>query len=299
MNAQDGPRSIPEASAPAEPAAGDESPSLPGQTPRDEGVMANDDEGRANDQKQPPEEAAIVRWTKILGVFQIVLAFGAIVSNVIAYGQLTVTRQQLAEIQSSSQQTEKLVNSNADLAAAAKTQAEAQAKSAETAQKALTLSQRALISVQMVSVQPIQEGSGPKISLMHMNSGREPAPLDTLPYFKIMSKDDFKTIKGATHILEMRRECMGILDVVGRNVAYPGISYTANWNTNDDFFDDSLKVVAGKGLINGDDVLIVTSCFPYRTMNEMHHVFACYFYNAKTTATPVSLNICEIGNDAD
>lgn len=88
-----------------------------------------------------------------------VLSFGVGVFTLfVLYGQQIAMQGQLAEMQAGSGDTRKLVQSNADLADAAKTQA-------TTASSSLIATQRAWVGPSDASVKPLTKGVGAAISI--------------------------------------------------------------------------------------------------------------------------------------
>jgi hypothetical protein len=82
-----------------------------------------------------------------------------------------------------------------------------------------------------------------------------------------------------------------------KQAVFPGASYDIAFDTNSRMLNQGDKIVATKGMEGGDESLLVTGCFVYRTIGVYHHTSFCYFYNVNESdiARP---NVCDVGSDA-
>jgi hypothetical protein len=195
------------------------------------------DKNSADAEKQYRAEQWKIRreWLTIAGLF--LAASAAIYQGVILSKQADALTAQLQEMKNAATQTNKLITSNADLAAAAKTQALAQQQSAATAHDALIVSQRARIAPGDASLDPLQSGQPVKAKLNYSNAGHEPAPLDIS--FLLKTWPTFAWSKGTAtaDILAYRDSCLASSIVQGQIVAYPttgfGSGYAGTIISND------------------------------------------------------------------
>jgi hypothetical protein len=210
---------------------------------------------------------------------------------------------QLAEMKSAAEQTNKLITSNADLAAAAKAQAVALQQSALTAHDSFVMSQRARIASTNVSLEPLQSGQPAKGAAAYSNLGKEPASIDVEVNVRKWTKTEWSGTQATNWVASQTAYCMLKDNLHGSLVAYPTNGLGSGYANS---FDSSVNVAPGgegfvvdDSIVNGDSAIAVTACYIYKTLSELHHTAACYFYLAHKTPSPSNLNICGTGNSFD
>ena len=146
---------------------------------------------------QPPQsqdpghfDRRIANATVAMAIFTFLLFLLGIASAVIANRTLSAINGQLNEMRTASEQTSKLIASNADLAAAAKAQSLAEQQSAEAAHASLIMNQRARIRSVTAKLRPLQVGQGARATIAYSNIGTRSAPMDPDMYITRWSKDD-------------------------------------------------------------------------------------------------------------
>jgi len=202
-----------------------------------------------------------------------------------------------------SAQNSQLIATNADLAAAAKSQAIAQQQSAATAHDALVVSQRARIAPGNVGLDPLQAGQPVKATLGYSNVGHEAAPVDITLRMKTWPTFAWNSGVATADLLLYKDACLASNTVEGRTVAYPttgfGSGYTSVLISNDNNIPEGPRFVADESMIKGGTAIAVQACAVYKTVNEIHHTVMCYYYVANKTPAVNSPNICTSGNAAD
>jgi hypothetical protein len=261
------------------------------------------DEGRTDAEKDNrAEQRKILReWLTIFGLF--LAAAAAIYQGVILSKQADTLNGQLIEMGRSAVQTDKLIQSNADLAAAAKAQAIAEQSIAATTHDNLIMSERARISSLAATLENIEAGQILKARVTYANFGREPAPTDYAGKMRKWPKSDWLNGNAITELKNITDECLGYTDVHGMLVAYPssgpGNGYAFAFDSGGDSKKDGSGFVADDSITKGDTVAVVTSCFVYKTVSEIHHTASCYYYLANKTPSVATPNICADGNAVD
>ena len=196
-------------------------------------------------------------------------------------------------------QTDKLIQSNADLAAAAKAQAIAEQQTASTAHDTLVADLRARIAAGNVSLSPIQSGQPVKATITYSNVGKEAAPIDPTFRLKRWTKADWENGNAAKEAASFEANFLAVAEVRGTGVAYPssgfGSGYSYQVQSDDEPFVAD-RFVADDQVQKGDAVVEVDSCYRYRTLSETHHTAACAFYLANRTPNVDNLNICSFAN---
>jgi hypothetical protein len=253
-----------------------------------------------SEEDQRAEQWKIRReWLTIIGLF--LAASAAFYQGYVLSKQAGTLNRQLLEMKSAEVQTDKLIQSNADLAAAAKAQAIAEQQTAATAHDTLVADLRARIAAGNVSLNPIQSGQAVIAAVTYSNVGKEFAPIDPIFRLKRWSKADWQNGNATRDAALFETSCLAIGQVRGANVAYPSNGFGSGYRNQVQSDDAALadRFVADDDLLKGDAVVGVYSCFPYRTLSEIHHTAACSFYMANKTPSVGSLNICDFGNAAD
>ena len=274
-------------------------------------VKATVDEESGNSKKEqnPEQRWKIIReWLTIGGLFG--AAAAACYQIVILSQQASLLSKQanamsgqLEEMKHSAIQTDKLISSNADLAAAAKAQALAEQQSAATAHDTLILSQRGQIASVNASLEALQNGQPAKAVVEYSNVGREPTPVDAKLKIKKWSKAEWSDPKSVQELYDNSARCMAIANVYGSMIANPSTGFGSDYkgivDSSIDQIQSGTNFLVDDEVLKGDAVITVTACYIYRTLSEIHHTSACYYYWASHTQTLSNLNICGIGNNVD
>jgi len=259
-------------------------------------------ENRNGNEHHRAEQSKILReWLTIGTLF--VAGAAALYQDYVLSRQAALLEGQLGEMKSAGRQTDQLIKSNADLAAAAKAQAIASRESAKIAHDALQTGLRARIAAMNAVLENLQIGQPIKANISYSNIGHEGSPLDFIATMKTYLKEEWDKDLPLDEINSNLQHCMNIDSVKGRSMAYPsnsafGGGYAFSLKSNSDVLGDK-KFVADDDLIKGNKIIVVSSCIVYKTLEEIHHTSACYYYLANETPSLQSLNICEAGNAAD
>jgi hypothetical protein len=252
-------------------------------------------------QSQDPShfEKRIANATVAMALLTTGLFLVGIASAVIANRTVDVISGQLEEMKAGSEQTNKLIASNADLAAAARAQSLAEQESATTANASLLMNQRARIGSIAAKLEPLQIGQGARASISYFNVGHESAPIDPDMYLRKWSKDDWYTDKFRRILSKQAENCLAVYSINPTAVSDPSTPYTISADSNDEGAPIDSKFAIDDGVINGDSVIVVGICLSYKTMGEMHHTASCYYYLANKSPNVDTLSVCEAGNASD
>jgi len=212
-----------------------------------------------------------------------------------------VFRDQLHEMQSSGEQTAKLIGANAKLADAAAKQADAADKQAnamiaavEVSRESLIVSGRAWVGPSQAKItSPIEAGKPIEIFFEYSNTGREPA-LDfsySVDGF-ISSNEEERRGTSSARVFVALNNCKAVRELAPGQVAFPNTGFS-NYNLT-----AKIPPILDQAVIDGEKTLIVQGCFSYRSFKIVRHSYFCFYYRGKTTK-PDSLNICTAGHYAD
>jgi hypothetical protein len=252
-------------------------------------------EGRANRKEESREDRGKRFRDYLTLVFVIATTAGV-------FYQAYIFSSQLTEMQSSGEQTAKLIDNNAALAVSATKQAEAADKQANAMNAAVEVSRQSLVAAGRAWVGPrlakitgpLEIGKPVELSIEYANTGREPA-LDFVYSTEAFTSSDAEDKRGTTvakTILAMQ-ECEAKDSVKQGQVVFPSTgfsSYNLTITTPNQSFDQET--------LDGQKTLFVQGCFLYKSFDIVRHSYFCYFYRAKYTK-PENLNICVAGHYAD
>ena len=118
---------------------------------------SNEQRGNSEEQQRAEQWKIRREWLTIIGLF--LAAGAAIYQGHVLSKQADTLNGQLFEMKNAEIKTNRLIQSNADLAAAAKAQSIAEQQSAVTAHEALVASQRARIAASNVSLNAMSPGN--------------------------------------------------------------------------------------------------------------------------------------------
>jgi hypothetical protein len=252
-------------------------------------------EGQANREEESQEDRGKRFREYLTLLFVIATTAGVFYQAYIFSGQLT-------EMKSSGEQTAKLIENNAALAASATKQAEAADKQANAMNAAVEVSRESLVAAGRAWVGPrlakmtgpLEIGKPVELSIEYANTGREPA-LDFVYSTETFSSSDAEEKRGATFAktLIALEACKARDSIKGGQVAFPSTgfsSYNLTVTTPNQPIDQEI--------IDGQKTLFIQGCFLYRSFNIIRHSYFCYFYRAKNTKLE-NLNICSAGHYAD
>ncbi len=252
-------------------------------------------EGRANRKEESREDRGKRFREYLTLLFVIATTAGVFYQAYIFSGQLT-------EMKSSGEQTTKLIENNAVLAASAAKQAEATDKQAdamnasvEVSRESLIASGRAWVGPRLAKMtSPIEVGKPIELSIEYANSGREPA-LDFVYSVDGFSSSNAEEKRGTSfaRLSIALNNCRATDSVPGGQVVFPSTGFSA-YNLTLTIPNQTID----QETIDGDKTLIVQGCFLYRSFKVIRHSYFCYFYRAKVTK-PDNLNICTAGHYAD
>jgi hypothetical protein len=262
---------------------------------------AHSNEEHGNPEQQHRAEQWKIRreWLTIFGLF--LAAGAAFYQGHVLSKQADTLNGQLLEMKNAGIQSDKLIQSNADLATAAKAQAIAEQQTAAAAHDTLSADVRARIAAGNVSLTPIQTGQPLKATLAYSNLGKEPAPIDVGVSWKRWTKADWANGGATTFAATFEASCLALRDVRGDSVAYPSVfgSGYSNIVQSDESGSAANNFVGDDEMPKSDAIIALYSCYTYRTLSEIHHTVGCNFYLANSTPGVGTLNICRIGNAAD
>jgi hypothetical protein len=235
------------------------------------------------------------KWREIWTLVFVILTTGGI------FYQAYLFRGQLAEMQSSGEQTGKLIDANAKLADAAAKQAEAADKQAnamiaavEVSRESLVVSGRAWVGPRQARISsPIEAGKPIEVFFEYANTGREPA-LDlsySIDGF-ISSNDEEKRGTSAARVFLALSNCETVQELAAGQVAFPTSGFSSYNLTA------KIPAVLDQAVIDGEKTLIVQGCFLYRSFKIVRHTYFCFFYRGNFTKAD-NLNICTAGHYAD
>lgn len=224
-----------------------------------------------------------------------VLAVAAILSAWVSFGQLGAMKDQLNEMQSSSEQTETLILANQSLADAAKKQAIAAEENAKIARDALISGQRAWVGPMNARLEGTPKaGEAIVAKVVVQNTGREPGFSFNFEPQPVVSSETDADLD--SKISTQTAWCMSKQQSKNVGVIYPSSttfgSSAYEYGVNFAADDISEEVITGK------KVLLATGCITYESEGSVRHSSFCYFYKAGTSK-PDRLNICNGGNEAD
>ena len=244
------------------------------------------------------EERKLYReWLTIVALF--LAAAAAFYQGYVMSKQADTLNGQLAEMKSASIQTDRIVQSYADFAAAAKASATAEEQSAATARAYLIMNQRANIILELASIKPLQAGHSVNSAITYTNKGRETAPFDGALNLKSWPITEWYNGEAEKYYISPSNKCHEITAIAGTAVAFPDVSYTINSDSVRDALPGNPGFAVDESIIRGDTVIGLFSCIAYRTIEVVHHSAQCYFYRAGVTPTLDKLNICEWGQMSD
>jgi hypothetical protein len=262
------------------------------------------------DKKGVEEEARRAEQWKIrrevATIVALFLAAGAaIYQGIVLSKQADLLVSQLKETKNAEAQTDKLINSNADLASAAKDQAIAEQRSAATAHDAFVAGMRARIASVSLGYDPFQVGQPVRATFTLDNVGHEPAPLDLTFSLKRWPTSEWSRGEANVDNTAYKDQCFTNNNVQGQITAYalsgPGSVYTYTYviKSNDDSTPENERFLVDDSMIKGDTVVAARGCMVYKTVNEVHHTAFCYYYLATRITNIANLSICPTGNVAD
>ena len=204
------------------------------------------------------------------------LIFQAVMIGVTAW-QLAIMSGQLAEMASSSKQTDAIIEQNKKLA--------------DAAEQTLFLSQRAWVApLGTKIVGQLELNKGLDTLTQYQNIGKQPAlDFDYQQELKI-SDSDINSLSSKLIISRHQDQCLTESKKNEANIVYPtsGLSvYSFVYSFHD------LKV--NENILNGNNILIINTCFSYQTIGKFVNSSACYFYKASFSKLE-NLSICPSGN---
>ena len=216
--------------------------------------------------------------------------------------QAIIFSGQLSEMQSSGEQTAKLIGANAKLAEAAANQADAAAKQADAMVAAVEVSRESLIAAGRAWVgprlakitSPMEAGKPIELAIEYANSGREPA-LDFVYSLEGFSSSNAEERRGTSfaRVSIALNNCRAADSLPAGQVVFPSTGFSA-YNLTAPIPNQTLD----QETIDGEKTLILQGCFLYRSFKVIRHSYFCYFYRAKVSKAD-NLSICTAGHYAD
>lgn len=243
-------------------------------------------EGRANRREEEREDRGkrLREWTMIGMLAATLFAILWQVHEMIkVYGP--IKQQADAESLAASAALEESKNSQRTAKAA-----DAQSASAE---KALALGERAWVGPYNASLAGDPAIGAPfDVSVEYQNTGHEPA-INFQPYTRITSAPvdwnkhptkEFSAFVGGCKDTSKEDP--------GGSVVFPSLGFSRYT------MDAKQTDVVDQGVFSGTKVVLVQGCFRYRTVNQPHFSYFCFFYKKNLTKL-ANLNICPTGHDAN
>jgi len=206
-------------------------------------------------------------------------------------------RDQLIEMHSAAEQTNKIIDANAKLVDAATKQAEAATENTKIARANFVASERAWLGPRNAKSTgaPTIDKDLP-IVVEYGNTGREPAidEISDTDVFTATQEDD-NAGKVVRRVEDFIGKCKMTWKPGEAFVVYPNIGISAaNYNLTR-IVDKSL---VDEDVVSGVKTIFLSGCFVYKTTETIHRSWFCYFYRAGKTDNS-SWNICGVGNGAD
>lgn len=235
-------------------------------------IHAYQKEQRAN-RKQEGREDRGKQFRDYATLFFVILTTAGI------FYQAYLFSGQLSEMQSSGEQTAKLIDTNAKLAEATAKQADAADKQAnamaaavEVSRESLIVSGRAWVGPRQAKItSPIEADKPIEIFFEYANTGREPA-LDfsySVDGF-ISSNEEEKRGTSFARVLIALNGCKLIYELAPGQVAFPTTGFSAYNLTS------KIPVTLDQTVIDGEKTLIVQGCFLYRSFKIVRHSYFCF-----------------------
>jgi hypothetical protein len=229
----------------------------------------------------------------VLAAVTIFLVFSTVVFTGLSWWTF---HNQLKEMKSSAEQTNKIIEANTKLAEAAAKQADAASENAQTARDSYLASQRAWVGPRnaKIAAVPVADKDLP-IVLEYGNTGREPA-VETVYDVDAFTatEDEDNGGKTAQRINAFIKTCIAMWKPDEASVVYPSAGLSANYvltkTLDKSFIDDDV--------VSGNKIIILSGCFVCKTSQSIHRSWFCYFYKANKTEI-ANWNICKTGNNAD
>ena len=164
----------------------------------------------------------------------------------------------------------------------------------ESAEKSLTLSQRAWVGPQNILFSSEPEIGKPlEAVVQYQNSGRTPALnfFYRVNFSSVSNYDELRTTD-PPELKSFMTDCGNSKDWTGGSVVYPSsfANYSMTARAPDSFVD--------KAVATGEKVVVVQGCFLYHTMDIPRHSYFCFYYKHGDSKIQ-NLNICPSGHDAD
>jgi hypothetical protein len=235
-----------------------------------------------------------IKWTipRIDKYSDAVIAAATVIIMLATVVNVVYVGGQLSEMRSGSSQTDKLIQSNADLAAAAKTQA-------KTASDAFIANGRAWIGPSGALVADISSiGKYIRVEIYFSNSGHEPSSNLTVAKLHITTRDQWEHGAAVNQMLFDYQQCFQNKSYSKSSVAFPGAIYTFTVDGNSTVPDEN-KIKITQELINGDSIFYVDACFTYFTLGTVKHSSSCFYYDKNAGTSASGLGFCSEGNHAE
>jgi hypothetical protein len=172
---------------------------------REPRYQKDNDKHRAN-------ETSLAKSTRTIARFTIALVFVSIVSAFVSF-------LQWREMNSSGTQADKLIETNRQLADAAK-------KSADISDKNLIATQRAWVGVTDAAITPANPNTIIKANISYVNSGKEPARFQGLGMEYVYDKESWDGGKAVEALTKLQDECLSIQNISGNRFAWPTTGFT-------------------------------------------------------------------------
>jgi hypothetical protein len=234
-----------------------------------------------------------IKWTitRIDKYSDAVIAAATVIIMLATVVNVVYVGGQLSEMQSGSSQTDKLIQSNADLAAAAKTQA-------KTASDAFIANGRAWIGPSRGLADVSSIGKYTRVEIYFSNSGHEPSSNLVVVKPRIATRDQWEHGAAVNQMLFDYQQCFQTKSYDKGAVAFPGAIYTFTLDGNSTGPDES-KIKITQELINGDSIFYVDVCFIYFTLGTVKHSSSCFYYDKNAGTSASGLGFCSEGNHAE
>ena len=204
-------------------------------------------------------------------------------------------RDQLIEMKSASQQTNKIIDANVKLVDAAARQAEAATENAKIAHDNFVASERAWVGPRNAKISNAP-ASDKDLSIMleYGNTGREPA-VETAFDTEVFTAAEEESANTLQRINDFIGRCKNMWKPDQAAVVYPSVGLSAANYTLTRIMDKSL---VDDDVVTGVKTIYFSGCFSYKTAETIHRSWYCYFYKAGKTDN-ANWNICQTGNGAD
>lgn len=140
-----------------------------------------------------------------------------------------------------------------------------------------------------------------KATVVYTNTGRQPARASLFLRPKVFTEEEWNDGTAVRHLQTARDICLaGKALELPILLAFPTSGFTNYQHIFDGSRPDTPepeRLVADKGIIEGDKIVTFTGCVIYETLGHIRHTSFCYYYRAKSTE--LNMAYCSVAQAAD